>query len=141
MGEDALDSDEALGLRDFHPDACIATVGLRVEGRKLLRRKQDAIRIIELVDQTASGLLVEGRRVDGIDEAGRDDVQDLVEEPGALLAFTLLKYEASDHERDQDEAEEQSFSGSRHYKLGMVKVDPSYAGARCSGSVGSRPSP
>ena len=114
MWKDALYGNGALGFGDLHSDAGIATVGLRVEGRQLLRRKQDAIWVVELVDQAAGSLFVESCCVDSIDEARGDDVQDLVEEASALLTFALLEYEASDHQRNQSEAEEQTFSGSRH---------------------------
>ena len=66
------------------------------------------------MNETTRCFLVKGGRIDGIDEAGGDDVQHLVEETRALLTLALLKYEASSHQRNQREAEEQSFSGSGH---------------------------
>ena len=112
MGEDALDGDEALGLGNFHPDAGVPAVGLSIEGRELLGRQQDAVGIIELVHQAARSLFVESRRIDGVHETRGYDAQHLVEQPSTLLALLLLKDEASDHQRNQCEAEEQTFSGS-----------------------------
>jgi len=59
--------------------------------------------------------------VDGIDEAAGYDVENLVEQTSALLALVLLKYEAAGQQRNQSEAEEQAFSGSRHAALGKEK--------------------
>jgi hypothetical protein len=38
----------------------------------------------------------------------------LVEKASALLTLALLKYEAAGHQRNQSEADEQRFPGSRH---------------------------
>src|SRR5437660_4311080 len=114
MRKHALNSNEALCLGDLHADAGITPVSLRVEGRELLGRKQDAVRVIQLVDEPACSFFVESRSVDSVDEAGGNDVQDLVEEASALLAFTLLECETSGHEWYQSQAEEQAFLGSGH---------------------------
>jgi hypothetical protein len=62
------------------------------------------------VDEAACSFLVKGRGIDGIDEPGRDDIEHLIQQAGALLALTLLDYEASGYQRNQDEAEEDAFS-------------------------------
>lgn len=108
--EHTLYSYEALGLSDLHPDAGVPTIGLSVEGGQFLRRKEYAVRIIELVNQATGSFLVERGSVDGIDEAGRNDIKDLIEEPSALLALTLLEYEATGHQWDEHEAEKDAFS-------------------------------
>ena len=135
MREHALDGDEALSLGDLHADAGVASVRLRVEGGKLLRREQDAVGIVQLVNESARGLFVKSRRVDGVDEAAGDDVEDLVEQASTLLALALLKYEASGHQRNQCEAEEHAFSGSGHtvYLIGEGVNLIRYArGGQCS---------
>jgi hypothetical protein len=72
------------------------------------------------VNQPARGRLGEGRRIDGVDKAAGDDIEDLIKEPSALLGLVLLEYETSGHHWNQQEAEEHRFSGSRHtgYEIG-----------------------
>jgi hypothetical protein len=55
-----------------------------------------------------------GRGVDGVNEATRHDVEHLIEEASTLLGLALLEYKASRHHRNEKEAEENTFSGSRH---------------------------
>ena len=114
MREHALNADEALGFGDLHPDASVTTVGLGIEGGQLLWRQEDAVRVIQLVDQSARCLLVKSCCIDCIDEAGGDNVQNLIEQASTLLALALLKHEAADHQWNKSEAEQQTFSGSRH---------------------------
>src|ERR1700730_1615337 len=121
MREYALHGDEPLCLGDLHSDARVASVRLRVEGGKLLRGEQNAVRIVQLVDESAGSLFVKGCGIDCVDEAAGYDVEDLVEQTSALLALVLLKYEAAGQQRNQSEAEEQAFSGSRHTAQGKEK--------------------
>src|SRR4051812_47912946 len=110
MREDALNGDKALSLGDLHSNAGVATIGLGVERRELFGRKQHAIRIIQLVDQPPGCFFIQGSRIDGVDEAAGNDIENLVQKTSALLALALLKYEAAGHQRDEDEAAKHEFS-------------------------------
>src|SRR5687767_2820764 len=112
MWEHPLNGHEPLCLGDLHSDAGVASIGLRVERRKLLRRQQNAVRIVQLANQSARGLLVQRRLVNGIDEAARDDVEHLIEQAGTLLGALLLEHETTRNERDEHEAYEEAFRGS-----------------------------
>src|SRR5689334_18956484 len=112
--ENALHGYKALSFGDLHSDAGVTPVGLGIETRKLFRREKHAVWIVELVDKTARGLLIQCGLVDGIDEACGNDVQYLVEETRSLLALALLKYETARCNGDQDKACEQAFSDSGH---------------------------
>jgi hypothetical protein len=73
------------------------------------------------VDESAGSFFIKGRGVDCIDEPAGYDVEDLVEQTSTLLALVLLKYEAAGQQRNQSEAEQQAFSGSRHTAQGKEK--------------------
>jgi len=73
------------------------------------------------VDQPSGRLLVKSGCVDSVNEAGGHDIENLVEQTSALLALVLLKYEASGHQWNQREAEQQTLSGSGHTALGREK--------------------
>jgi hypothetical protein len=62
------------------------------------------------VNESARGLFVKSCRVDGINEAIRNDIQHLIQKSGTLLTLTLLEDEASGHDRNEEEAEEHAFS-------------------------------
>jgi hypothetical protein len=62
------------------------------------------------VNESARCLLVKRRSVDGIDEATRNDVQNLVQKSSTLLGLMLLEDETTGHDRDEQEAEENAFS-------------------------------
>ena len=57
------------------------------------------------MNEAACSFLIESCLVDRVDESRRNNAQDLIEQPGALLAFVLLENEASCHYRNQGKAE------------------------------------
>jgi hypothetical protein len=62
------------------------------------------------VNESACCLFVKSRGVDGIYEATRNDVQNLVQKSSTLLGLMLLENETTGHDRDEQEAEEDAFS-------------------------------
>ncbi len=106
--EDARDGGLAADVLDLHADAGIAPVGVLREGRELLGRVERGVGIVELRDEAARRLLVEGRGVDGVDEARRDLPQHLIEEHRAVARLARLPDRPAGDERDGDEGGRES---------------------------------
>jgi hypothetical protein len=62
------------------------------------------------VNESARCLFVKSRGVDGIYEAARNDIKNLVQKSSTLLGLMLLEDETTGHDRDEQEAEEDAFS-------------------------------
>ncbi len=114
VGEDLHDGDVPLLILDLHPDPAVAAGGLGGETGELLRREELGIGVLELGDETACGLLVQRRGVDGVDEAIGDERQDLIEEASAFTGPAILDDEAADEERSEERADEEGLADARH---------------------------
>src|SRR5690606_25790393 len=99
---------------DLHAESAVASAGVLLELLELFGGVQFAVRVLEFIQESARGLLVEGAGVNGIHEPLGYQRQDLVEQNGAVPGDAILKNEAPGEGGDQEQPCEGQEAGSTH---------------------------
>ncbi len=86
---------------DLHAEAAVASAGVLLELLELFRRVQLAVRVLQLLEETAGCLLVKRPGVHGVHETLGHQRENLVEQYGAVARHTVLIDEAPGDGGDQ----------------------------------------
>ena len=114
-----LDGDE-MRLRIFgdeHSEPAVAAAGLALELLHVFRREQLAVRIVQLLDESARRFLEHVRSWNRVDITLADERHHLLEEQAATALRATLKQEAASDHGDAEGADERDGSGARHSKV------------------------
>ncbi len=115
--EDAHHDDRAFLLLDLHPDAAVLAGGDGRETLELRRGVELGVWVVELLHESARGLLEELILLERVDEAVAHEREHLVEHVGAIAGGLPLDCGAADDDRQRYYAKQRRGTNSRHKYL------------------------
>src|SRR5690349_13275619 len=106
-----------MGLRIFfdrHPESAVASTGSAIELLEVLWRQKLAVGIVELSDQSACRLFIDGGERQRVDVPIADEAHHLFQKRSAFALPPRLQQEAASDHRDEECADQRGFTSAWH---------------------------